>query len=218
MLSSIFSSMPQKRLKGSEVSGDAPRWRYDSSTASEDEEDDWRGEKEGSVGLKGPACGFWSARAAAGEVFWGGRRANGGTPRVGESGEATRPYLAVQLLMISCVEGGQDDSQSPIVCHPALRPAPAIPKLIPSLPLPETPSDIIRLFTGVIRGNSPPPTSWTGTSRDETAAILLFRSLANFRCCVTSNCRVRLVPSSEFGTVPMEVSNNCAASWKAERA
>lgn len=50
--SSIFSSMPQKRLNGSSVSGTAPKLTYDSAGSDEDDEDA-KGERETEGGAEG---------------------------------------------------------------------------------------------------------------------------------------------------------------------
>ena len=77
MSSSMVSSAPQNREKGSKVSGGAPRWRYDSSGASEEEDDDCKGENVAE-------CAGGCARACVAV----GRKAKGGTPWVEEIRDA----------------------------------------------------------------------------------------------------------------------------------
>lgn len=105
MSSSMLSSIPQNREKGSRVSGAAPKLMYDSPiSVPDDDEDECRGDN---IGSRYCEVVDVDVRLAGGRVLLlasdaGGRMAKGGTPLEGESrvaiGQVRDSAFATELL------------------------------------------------------------------------------------------------------------------------
>lgn len=89
--SSMLSSIPQKREKGSSVSGARPKLMYDSPiSVPEDEDDECKGDRMGSAGREEEALRLGAEDSLEDGSATFGRIAKGGSPRAGDTRVAVR--------------------------------------------------------------------------------------------------------------------------------